>query len=240
MRRSLLPICVLWAGVAHAAVTHVPIKSGVQLKPNQAYAVTLKAAGPVEIGWKTVHAKRCTTNCVEATSVTGSITYSVSTPLGGSTKYTPVAGKITVEYKNVSSEPVTIDIYRVRRTCEAEACRFLDDRQRSRWLVFKIDQFTLITTSRDGSFSVISGVVVGGKPFTARFVWWSEEKTQSIVDCSRFVKRYLDNKTSKDEYSPYIISGQATGESSNIVLKSVDTCAPKAPNFGVPDENVFK
>jgi hypothetical protein len=24
------------------------------------------------------------------------------------------------------------------------------------------------------------------------------------------------------------------------VLKSIDTCAPKAPNFGVPEQNVFK
>jgi hypothetical protein len=32
----------------------------------------------------------------------------------------------------------------------------------------------------------------------------------------------------------------AIGAAANIVLKSIDTCAPKAPNFGVPDENVFK
>jgi hypothetical protein len=37
-----------------------------------------------------------------------------------------------------------------------------------------------------------------------------------------------------------VISGQAVGEPASIVLKSIDTCAPKAPNFGVPDTNVFK
>jgi hypothetical protein len=61
-----------------------------------------------------------------------------------------------------------------------------------------------------------------------------------MVNCAPFVKRYLDNHTSKEQYRPYIISGQAIGEGANIVLKTIDTCAPKAPNFGVPDQNVFK
>jgi hypothetical protein len=240
MRRLIPPVFMLWAGVAHAAVVQVPIKSAVELKPNEAYAVTIESSEPVEIGWGTVQAKACTTPCVQATDVTGGINYRIALPLGGSMKYKPVSGKITVEYKNVSSEPVTINIYRVRRTCESEACKFLDDRQKSRWLVFKVDEFTSITTSRDGSYSVISGVVLGGKPFTARFVWWSEEKTRFGLDCSPFVKRYLDNKTPKDQFSPFIISGYAIGEAPNLVLNKVDTCAAKAPNFGVPAENVFK
>ena len=66
------------------------------------------------------------------------------------------------------------------------------------------------------------------------------EKTPFIIDCSPFVKRYLDNKTPKDQYSPYVISGQALGEAPSLVLKAIDTCAPKAPKFGVPEQNVFK
>jgi hypothetical protein len=54
------------------------------------------------------------------------------------------------------------------------------------------------------------------------------------------VKRYLDKRTPKDQYSPYIISGQAFGDGDRIVLNSVDTCAAKAPTFGVPEGNVFK
>jgi hypothetical protein len=50
----------------------------------------------------------------------------------------------------------------------------------------------------------------------------------------------LDGRTPKEQYSPYIISGQAVGEAANIILSSVDTCAPKAPRFGVPEGNVFK
>jgi hypothetical protein len=38
--------------------------------------------------------------------------------------------------------------------------------------------------------------------------------------------------TPKEEYRPYILDGEAVGEGNNIVLRHVDTCVPKAPNFG--------
>src|SRR6516164_342155 len=107
MRRSILPIVIFWSGVAHAAVVHLPIKSAVELMPSQAVTVTIEAAEPVEIGWLTRQAKRCTTNCVQATDVTGGINYTIATPLGAAMKYKPASGKIIVEYKNVSTEPVT-------------------------------------------------------------------------------------------------------------------------------------
>jgi len=59
-------------------------------------------------------------------------------------------------------------------------------------------------------------------------------------NCVPSVKRYLSERTPKDRYSPYIISGQAIGDADAVVLTSIETCAPKAPNFGVPEENVFK
>jgi hypothetical protein len=231
---------VLWAGAAHGAVVHVPIKLSLALKQAEAYTITVEATEPTEIGWQAVQTKRCTTNCVQATDVTGGINYTIATPLGGSMKYTPASGKISIEYKNVSSDPVIINVYRVRRTCEAEACKFLDESQKGRWLVFKVDEFTSIATSKDGSYSVITGVAMTGRAFTFRAVWWTDEKTALMVNCATFVTRYVDNHTPKEQYRPYVISGQATGEAANIVLKSIDTCAPKAPNFGAPDQSVFK
>jgi hypothetical protein len=243
MRLSILPLILLWAGVADGAVVHVPIKSGRVLKSGETYTVTIEATKPVEIGWDAVQAKRCTTNCVQATDVsdvTGHTQYRIATPTGASKEYAPVSGKISVEYKNVSGEPVTSNVYRVRRTCEAAACKFLDERQKGRWLVFKVDEFKTIATSRDGSYSVISGITSAGKPFSFKAVWWTDQKAAAMINCAPFVKRYLDNHTRKEEYRPYIISGQAVSDSPDIVLKSVDTCAPRAPNFGVPDQNVFK
>ena len=240
MRLSILLFSLLWVGAAHAAVEHVPIKSNVELKPDEGRTITVEATQPTEIGWQAVQAKPCTTNCVQATDVTGGINYTIATPLGASMKYTPASGKITVEYKNVSSEPVTINVYRVQRTCEAEACKFLDERQKGRWLVFKVDEFKSIETSKDESYSVISGVTIAGRPFSFRAVWWTDDKKNLMVNCAPFVKRYLDMRTPKEQYSPYIISGQAVGEAANIILSSVDTCAPKAPRFGVPEGNVFK
>jgi hypothetical protein len=240
MRLSSVPVLILWAATAHGAVVHVPIKSSLVLKPGEAYTITIDATEPAEIGWEMVQAKRCTTNCVQATDVTGGVNYSIATPLGASMKYTPVAAKISVEYKNLSGEPVTINVYRVRRTCEAEACKFLDQRHKGRWLVFKVDEFKSITTSNDESYSVISGVTIAGRPFSFKAVWWTDDKAALLVNCAPSVKKLLDARAPKEQYRPYIISGQATGEAANIVLTSVDTCAAKAAKFGVPEENVFK
>lgn len=236
----MLLFLVLWAGVAHAAVMHIPIKSGVVLKPGQAFTITVQATEPVEIGWLAVQAKRCTMNCVQATDLTGGIHYSIATPLGASKKYQPVSGKVLVEYKNLSGEPVTINIYRVKRTCEAEACKFLAPGQKGRWLVFKVDEFRSIATSKDGSYSMISGVAESGRPFRFRAVWWTDEKPAFSVNCSPSIKKFLDNHTPREQYRPYVISGQAVGEPAKIILTSIDTCAPKAAHFGVPEKNVFK
>jgi hypothetical protein len=236
----MLLFFVVWAGVAHAAVTHIPIKSGVVLKPGEAFTITVQATEPVEIGWLAVQAKRCTTNCVQATDLTGGIHYSIATPLGASKKYQPVSGKVSVEYKNLSGEPVTINIYRVKRTCDAEACKFLAPGQKGRWLVFKVDEFRSIATSKDGSYSTISGVAESGRPFRFRAVWWTDEKPAFSVNCSPSIKKFLDNHTPGEQYRPYVISGQAVGEPVNIILTSIDTCAPKAAHFGVPENNVSK
>jgi hypothetical protein len=235
-----LALAAFWAGAAHAAVVHVPIKSNLVLKPGEAYSVHVSATEPTEIGWQNLQARTCTTPCVQAIDITGGVNYTIALPLGGSMKYTPVAGTITIEYKNISTDPVTINVYRVRRTCEAEACKFLDAKQKSSWLVFKVDEFKSITTSKDGSYSVISGVTTAGRPFTVKAVWWTDDKNALAVNCSPFVQKYVDGHAPKEQYRPYIISGQAVSPSAELVLKSVDTCVPKAPNFGVPEKNVFK
>ena len=240
MSRPLLLFLIFWGGVSHAAVTHIPIKSGVVLKPGEAQTITLQANEPVEIGWLAVQAQRCTTNCVEATDLTSGIHYSIATALGASMKYKPVSGKISVGYKNVSRQSVIINIYRIKRTCEAEACKFLAPDQKGRWLVFKVEEFRSIATSKDGSYSVISGVAESGKPFRFRAVWWTDEKSAFAINCSPFITRFLNNHTPKEQYRPYVISGQAVGEPANIVLTKIDTCAPKAAHFGVPENNVFK
>lgn len=240
MRLWIAALSLFAAAGAHGIVAHIPIKSRLALRPGEAYTVSIDATEPMEIGWKTVQAKPCTTNCVQATQVSTGITYSIATPLGAAKKYTPEASKISIEYKNVSSEPVTIDVYRVERTCDAEGCRFLDEGQKSRWLVFKVDEFKTIATSKDESYSVISGVAMSGRPFRFRAVWWTDERPPFMVNCAPSVKRYLENRAPKEQYRPYVISGQAIGAGDNIVLKSVDTCAPKAPKFGVPEENVFR
>ena len=84
------------------------------------------------------------------------------------------------------------------------------------------------------------GVVTIGRRFTIRAIWWTDDKNTIGSNCAMFIKRYLDSHTPKEQYRPYILSGQEAGQGNPLTLKSIDTCVPKAPNFGVPDKNVFK
>jgi hypothetical protein len=48
-------------------------------------------------------------------------------------------------------QPVTINVYRVQRTRDAEACQPFAEGQEGRGLVYKVDEFNTITTSKNGS-----------------------------------------------------------------------------------------
>jgi hypothetical protein len=240
MRIVIVAAFVFISGASYAAVRHVSIKSGVVLKPGQTYVATIDSNAPVEVGWTAVQAKRCTMHCVQATDLTESNHNKIATDIGASTTYNPAASRISVEYKNVSAEPVTIDIYRVQRTCEAEACRFIDKTAKSRSLVFKIKEFKSITTSKDGSYSTISGTVMSGRPFTVRAVWWTEDPKGLRFGCAKWIKGWLDNHDSPDKYRPYVLAGSGLGDDNHLVLKFVDACVPHAPNYGAMESSIFK
>jgi len=231
---------ILCAGNAYGAVKHIPIRSGVMLKPGEAYTARVESSKPVEIGWTAVQAKRCTMDCVQMTLIGATHAPPFSAAREALGKYTPTNGRVVVEYKNVSQQPVTIDVYRVERTCDAEACKLFDGSKKGSWLVFKIDEFKSITNSTDTSYSVISGVVESGRAFRIHVVWWTDQKGSGFMGCPRWIKGYVDNHTPKEKYRPYILSGMNVGDGDNIVLKSIDDCVPLAPHFGVPEKNVFK
>jgi len=239
MFRSILCLTLLCTGTVHGAVKHVPIRSGVVLKPGETYTAQVESAKPVEIGWTAVQAKACTTDCVQMTLIGATHAPPFSAARGAQGNYTPTDGKVVVEYKNVSQEPVTIDVYRLERTCDAEGCRLFDPSKKGSFLVFKIDEFKSITTSADGSYSVISGVVESGRAFRIHVVWWTDQKG-GYQGCPRFIKGYVDNHTPKEKYRPYILAGLNVGDANNIVLKSIEECVPLAPHFGVLEKNVFK
>ena len=237
MRRPTLLVPLL-AALGNAAVIRVPIQSGLVLQPDESRTLTVESGDLVEIGWQTVN--HCDADCIQMTDMTrrnGLPFRAANSALG---KYTPVDGKVSVEYKNISRETVTLDIYRLKRTCDAEACKFLDPNEKGKWLVFKIDEFKGIATSKDRSYSTVSGVATSGRLFTIRVIWWTDDKNTIGSNCAIFIKRYLDSHTPKEQYRPYILSGQEVGQGDPLTLKSIDTCVPKAPNFGVPEKNVFR
>lgn len=239
MFRSILVVVILCTGTVYGAVRHVPIRSGVVLKPGETYTAHVESAKPVEIGWTAVQPKPCTMDCVQMTLLSPTQPPPFSASRGATGNYTPTDGKVAVEYKNVSKEPVTIDVFRIERTCDAEACKLFDAAKKGNWLVFKVGEFKSITTSNDGSYSVISGVVESGRAFRIHVVWWTDDP-HSAFGCPRWIRGYVENRTPKEKYRPYIISGQNVGDENNIILKSIDDCVPLAPHFGVPEKNVFK
>lgn len=228
------------APVAHGTVKHLPIKSGVVLKPGDTYTAEIESAKTVEVGWTAVQAKPCSTNCVEMTQVGSRSGF--ATALGASMKFEPADGKVAVQYKNVSQQPVTIDVYRLMRICDAESCRLLDNTKKGHTLVFKVNEFKSITTSKDESYSVISGIAESGRPFRFYAVWFTDDKTFMNLErgCTAWVKRYVDNHTPKEQYRPYVIEGQNVGDGNRIVLRSIDDCVAHADHFGVSEGSVFK
>jgi hypothetical protein len=240
MVKFIVLLSLLFSTSVYAAIQKETIKSGIELKPGQHELITIESTEDLEIGWITTQEKRCTMHCVEATDKSGGYESKISTDIGASLKYKPANGKIIVDYANVADHPVTIDIYKSTSTCEAQACAFLKNDQSQRGLVFKIAEFKSIENSADGSYSVISGLTTTGQEFTVKAVWWTTDTNAMRFSCDKTIKGYLDKHTSPDDYQPYILSGRASGYNDTMVLESVDTCVPKAPNFGVSEEMVYK
>ena len=239
MRLYILAASLILAAVMHAEVVRVPLKSGLVLKPNEAFVLNLDTAKPEEIGWTAIQAHRCSANCVQMKLLSNPTVLPFASAMSAIGKYSPTAGKLSIEYRNISSEPVTIDIFRVQRTCTAEACRVLNPGIKGRPLTFKIAAFKSITTSKDESYSVISGTAMSGRPFTVRAIWWTDDQKGGF-HCNKWIKIWLDTHAPPEKYSPYILSGLATGEGDSIVLSAIDDCVPHAPNFSVPEDHVFK
>jgi hypothetical protein len=238
----------LWTATAHATVERLPIKSSLTLKPGETYHVALDTTEPAEIGW-TVQGKACPTNCIQAEQQNdlptgGHVQYSIAASVGASKIYQPVSGKITIEYKNISNDPVTFDIYRLKRICDSEACKFLVAGQKGHSLVYLVDEFQAIQTSNDASYSDISGVAVGGHPFHVKVLWWTDDKMSGSgflsKSCIRWITKFVTDHWPKEKFAPYILAGQALGDGNGMVLTSIDNCSGPAPNYKVPDQNLFK
>lgn len=227
MFRRLAGVLILCLGIAHAEIRHVPIKSGLVLKPGEKYVAQIESATPAQIVWSAVQAKPCTANCIQMTQLGERRHVPFDSARGGSGTYEPTDGKITVEYKNISQETVTIDIYQIVRICDAEACSLFDNSKKGSFLAFRIDEFKSITNSKDGSYSVISGVAESGQPFRIHVVWWTAGKVEGFIGCPRFIKGYVENHTPKEQYRPYEISGMNVGDANNIILKATDGCVPR-------------
>lgn len=228
-------IGMMMAGSAQAAVNHIPLRSDMVIAPGGAETVIIEAQGSMEIGWDAV--PPCNADCIKTTDRTDDRSFNVVTRLGGVIRTDAVDGQVTMEFANIADHPVTLNVYRAERVCDAESCRLINDAEEGRWMVFKIDEFTSIETSADESYSTISGITTGGKPFIIKAVWWRYDPREAFA-CAQFIRRYLDEGTPKEQYNPYVLAGMVV-EADEVVLTSVDTCSPKAPNFGAPTGSIY-
>ncbi len=69
MLRWIAGLMIFCTGTVYGAVKHVPIRSGVVLKPGEAYTAQVQSDKQVEIGWTAVQAKPCTMDCIRMTLV---------------------------------------------------------------------------------------------------------------------------------------------------------------------------
>ena len=126
MRAALLAALLLTPLVAKAEVIETPIHSNIDLKPGETRTYSFEAGAALELGWKATQATPCTTDCVRVTD-SAPAHHTFATRFGGTMRYEPVDGRVTLTYANESKQFVTITIYSVTRTCNAASCAFVKE-----------------------------------------------------------------------------------------------------------------
>lgn len=234
----LVFIVGMMATHAMAAVNQIPLQQDLVIAPGERQTITVEAETEIELGWEVVSEPACETDCIEVVDQTDGRGFTFTARANGLMTITPVDGRVAVDLTNKAEHPVTLIVYRLERICEAESCGLIDDAKDGRWMVFKIDEFTSIETSADESFSTISGITTTAKPFIIKAVWWRYDPEEAFA-CAKFIRQYINEGVPKEEYHPYVLAGTVVEDENGVVLTSVDTCAPKAPNFGAPAGSIY-
>lgn len=237
---TLVAAALIWPAVAFADLEHITVASGIQLQPGGTRVVAIKSAEPLEIGWENTQAKPCTMSCVEASIEKGGAKYSWAAPMGGSKEYTPDAGKITITFRNVSKDPVAINVFKVKRTCKAASCAFVKNKKSTRPMVIKVGLFKAVTKGKDGSYSVVTGVTEAGKPFVARVLWWTDNPKNALINCHATMQAYVDKQTPREEYSPFILPGRFVGDDKTLAIDEITGCVPKGAKYGMDESSLYK
>ena len=107
------------AGTLYGAVKHIPVRSGVVLKPDAAYTAQVESTKPVEIGLDGRSSATLHHGLRADDSDERNLAPTVRGGAGSRRELHPTDGKVVVEFKNVSQEPVTIDVIRVERNVRA-------------------------------------------------------------------------------------------------------------------------
>lgn len=233
-------VAVFFCINAGAAERRVVYQSGVEIRPGEPVVVAIQTGQSMDIGWEVNETSPCDRTCIEAVDMHNRNKSLAASDKGAVRRYESREGKIKIEFRNTIDRPVFIDIYKVENVCdsESEACEFLKLNELGDWLVFKIEQFVSIETSKDGSYSTITANTSRGKLVFFIVVWWIDEPDEKTEECREEITGYINQGTSFVEYSPYILSGRSVSKTKSI-LAYIDTCMANGSDFNVPEKYVY-
>lgn len=205
----------LFSAVSYAAYEETLLKDDLIIKAKGQYILKMPAKEKTNIIWRVIDKKDWKTECITATQLNTEHTFPI-TSWSAQTKYTPSKdGFIEIEFKNNVDHPIKLNITSFKLICDSMACDYLKrlgikepiEYTSSDTPYFKrvrISKFTKIVTSKDKSWSRISGITEYGENFKADFIWWKFDPEKEL-GCGNFIKRYKE-KTDKSKTS-VMISG---------------------------------
>lgn len=172
----------LFSCISHATRITQSIHENITIEPNKSFMTTIHSKEVIRVGWKTKNMD-CMTNCIEAKNISvGNAAPTIGAQFGATLEYSPVDKKLVVEYTNVSDKPVTITVFTEQEICDSMACEYLQSKGisdindynevQNDWKRIISKTIFSFETSKDGSYSVVTGESIFGTKYEVSIIWW--------------------------------------------------------------------
>lgn len=210
---------------ACAARTVEYFRKDISIASGKTHPFEIQSQDPVTVKWQNKQEPECQDNCVEARQIGNPIDLVVSGQYGAAYDFQPIDGAIRLEFKNISQQPVVIDIYSEKEVCDAEACEILKskgieypfdygeiDFGYKRVLLARVDK---METSKDGSYSRVQGETIYGTPFDVILIWWLIEQPSFGAMCREWIPK---NAGKEQDGQVYHFSGSTLETPDSLIF----------------------
>ena len=195
----LFVLLSLFSCVTNATRVIDNIHNNILIEPNKPFITTIQSIDNIRIGWETITLD-CKTNCIEARNISDrKITPIIGAQFGATLEYKPVNGKVIIEYKNISDKPVAINVFTEHAICDSMACQYLKakgisdlhnyNEVQSDWKRIVIKTIFSFQTSKDGSYSIVTGESIFGTKYEISIVWWLIDEQRPSF-CKKWIPEY--------------------------------------------------